>query len=91
MNDLTAQVNEAIFCPLCDTKGLFVYKGLQGKLLSVPGSWDLLECANELCGLAWLFPRPTGGRLSGFTKLIIPMVALSTLGRDLILAIAGSL
>ena len=63
MNDLTAQVNEAIFCPLCDTKGLFVYKGLQGKLLSVPGSWDLLECANELCGLAWLFPRPTGGAI----------------------------
>ena len=46
------------YCYTCGTKGKLLYKGLQDRLFSAPGEWNLRKCPNPECGLVWLDPMP---------------------------------
>ena len=46
------------YCYTCGTKGKLLYKGLQDRLFSAPGEWNLRKCPNSECGLVWLDPMP---------------------------------
>jgi SAM-dependent methyltransferase len=50
------RVEEAHYCFLCKSAGIFLFEGMQDRLYNVPGLWSILRCAQ--CGLAWLHPRP---------------------------------
>ena len=61
---MTVQANSKIrtrpcpYCYTCGTKGKLLYKGLQDRLFSAPGEWNLRKCPNSECGLVWLDPMP---------------------------------
>lgn len=45
-------------CKICGSYGTLIYKGLQDRLFSAPGIWNLRQCKNTKCGLIWLDPMP---------------------------------
>lgn len=45
-------------CKVCGSPGLTIYQGLQDRLFSAPGLWNLKRCNNNKCGLIWLDPMP---------------------------------
>lgn len=45
-------------CHLCGATGTSLYQGLQDCAGGVAGSWDLKQCPEPGCGLAWLDPMP---------------------------------
>lgn len=45
-------------CYNCGSEGKTLYNTLHDRLFGVKGSWDLLECTNQACGLVWLDPMP---------------------------------
>lgn len=56
------EVEEAQSCVLCLGDGVELYKSLNDRLFSSPGTWELLRCLN--CGLAWVNPRPIPAGIS---------------------------
>lgn len=67
-------------CLLCGQAGRALYNGLQDLLFGAPGSWNIKQCPQPNCGLAWLDPMPTQddvGRLYDdyFTHTPQPSVA----------------
>ncbi|MFX0195832.1 MAG: class I SAM-dependent methyltransferase [Candidatus Hodarchaeota archaeon] len=49
-------VQEARYCLLCGSEGMFLYRHLRDRHFSVPGIWALMRCPK--CRLVWLNPRP---------------------------------
>lgn len=45
-------------CKVCGGAGKVRYAGLQDRLFSAPGTWNLMECPAADCGLLWLDPEP---------------------------------
>src|SRR5919197_3615383 len=45
-------------CKLCGSVGKTLYRDLQDRLFSAPGTWELKQCSNAGCGLIWLDPEP---------------------------------
>ena len=45
-------------CYLCGFPGRFLYQDSEDRLFGSPGTWNLKQCPNPLCGLAWLDPMP---------------------------------
>ena len=45
-------------CCLCGATGMELYAGLEDRLFSAPGKWNLKRCPNSGCGLVWLDPMP---------------------------------
>lgn len=46
-------------CYNCGGEGKTLYHTMNDRLFGVQGSWDLLECTNQACGLVWLNPMPS--------------------------------
>lgn len=46
-------------CYLCRNAGVPLYDNLRDRLFGVPGSWNIRQCSNRQCELAWLDPMPT--------------------------------
>src|SRR4051812_22572259 len=45
-------------CDVCGSKGVILYTGLEDRLYSSPGKWQLSQCTNAECGTLWLDPMP---------------------------------
>lgn len=45
-------------CFLCGRTGTPLYEGLEDRLFSAPGSWNIVQCPGPDCGVAWLNPMP---------------------------------
>lgn len=45
-------------CLLCGTPGQVLYSGLEDRLFSAPGTWQLKQCPRAECGLVWPDPSP---------------------------------
>lgn len=45
-------------CKVCGSPGEPTYRGLQDRLFSASGLWNLTQCRNKECGLMWLDPMP---------------------------------
>jgi len=45
-------------CYLCGSSGKRIYEQLHDRLYGTPGTWSLLRCVNQACGLVWLDPSP---------------------------------
>jgi 2-polyprenyl-3-methyl-5-hydroxy-6-metoxy-1,4-benzoquinol methylase len=45
-------------CYLCDTAGTLLYSNMADRLFGAPGLWNLRQCENPDCALAWLDPMP---------------------------------
>jgi 2-polyprenyl-3-methyl-5-hydroxy-6-metoxy-1,4-benzoquinol methylase len=59
-----AQQHEAIRsapspkCIACGSDGVELYDGLTDYLAGTPGTWRMVRCAHDECGMLWLDPRP---------------------------------
>jgi 2-polyprenyl-3-methyl-5-hydroxy-6-metoxy-1,4-benzoquinol methylase len=51
-------------CKFCGSKSALLHDALTDRLVGTTGSWRMLRCTNQACGLAWLDPAPTGAQLS---------------------------
>jgi hypothetical protein len=45
-------------CKICGSPGVSTYQGLQDRLFSTSGFWNLKKCSNAECGIMWLDPMP---------------------------------
>ena len=45
-------------CYLCGTKGAVFFEGVVDHLYGVPGSWNIIKCQNDECGLFWVDQMP---------------------------------
>jgi len=45
-------------CYICGAEGQPLYSGLQDRIFGAPGKWNMKQCPNPACGLAWLDPMP---------------------------------
>lgn len=45
-------------CLLCGSTGDILYRDLTDRLFAAPGVWQLKQCSQPDCGLAWLDPAP---------------------------------
>jgi hypothetical protein len=45
-------------CSICGDSGHILHADLIDRLSGTPGSWDLLRCNNDACGLIWISPLP---------------------------------
>lgn len=45
-------------CILCGNKGEYRYIALHDRLYGTPGDWNIRQCSNPNCRLAWLDPMP---------------------------------
>jgi SAM-dependent methyltransferase len=45
-------------CKICGAAGLSLHADLIDRLFGATGSWQMKQCANSDCGLAWLDPAP---------------------------------
>ncbi|HSG75258.1 MAG TPA: class I SAM-dependent methyltransferase [Burkholderiales bacterium] len=50
-------------CVACGSAGASLYEGLTDYLAGTPGSWRMVRCARESCGLLWLDPKPLAADL----------------------------
>lgn len=57
-NDQEIRSSPCLDCFLCGTKGKQLYQGLRDHLFNVPGQWNLKQCPDPQCGIAWLDPMP---------------------------------
>jgi 2-polyprenyl-3-methyl-5-hydroxy-6-metoxy-1,4-benzoquinol methylase len=57
-SDNRIRTQRRLDCCLCGTPGEDLYQGLEDRLFSAPGKWDLKHCPNLHCGLVWLDPMP---------------------------------
>lgn len=57
-HDETVHVRSAGACPLCHRDGRLLHRGLRDVLYGTPGAWDMRQCPDPHCGLAWLDPMP---------------------------------
>lgn len=46
------------YCIACGDTGVPLYEGLADSLAGTPGSWRMVRCAREACGMLWLDPKP---------------------------------
>lgn len=51
-------------CSICGSTGVDVYQGLKDRLFGTPGEWQIRQCSNHECALAWLSPGVTKEALS---------------------------
>lgn len=51
-------------CKLCGSSSTLLHRALTDRLVGTAGSWQVLSCTNEACGLAWIDPAPTKEQLS---------------------------
>lgn len=45
-------------CILCGSTGTILHRDLPDRLFGVAGQWDIRQCDNTACHLAWLDPKP---------------------------------
>lgn len=45
-------------CIACGEAGVPLYEGLTDSLAGTPGTWRMVRCARETCGMLWLDPKP---------------------------------
>lgn len=45
-------------CLACGDGGVALYEGLRDHLAGAPGRWRMVQCADPLCALLWLDPKP---------------------------------
>ena len=45
-------------CVACGREGMALYDGLTDYLSGTPGTWRMVRCSDEACGLLWLDPKP---------------------------------
>lgn len=46
-------------CYLCGSDGGLLYEGLSDRSFGAPGTWNMRQCPEPGCGLAWIDPMPT--------------------------------
>ena len=46
-------------CSLCGSTGIDVYRELKDRLFGTPGEWQITQCSNKDCALAWINPQVT--------------------------------
>lgn len=51
-------------CILCGNPGKLLYTGLRDRLFGALGEWNLRECSNPNCRLAWIDPMPCKENIS---------------------------
>lgn len=50
-------------CIACRSGGVELYDGLTDYLAGTPGSWRMVRCARDSCGMLWLDPKPLAADL----------------------------
>jgi SAM-dependent methyltransferase len=50
-------------CIACGSAGVPLYDGLTDYLAGTPGSWRMVRCARQSCGMLWLDPKPRAAEL----------------------------
>lgn len=54
----------ATMCPCCGTQGTLLYGSVEDYYFGFPGNWDIYQCCNPGCGVAWPTPRPDDATLA---------------------------
>ena len=63
MHDNEIQTGPFPACPVCESGGSFLYRGLSDRVFTAPGSWAMRKCNNQDCGTLWLDPMPVEAEL----------------------------
>lgn len=45
-------------CPVCGAAGAVLHRDVTDAVWGVPGTWDIVRCADRRCGMLWLDPMP---------------------------------
>ena len=55
-------------CICCGSTGHLIHTQLMDHMFSAPGKWNIRQCVDAACGLAWLDPQPERKEIGGLYK-----------------------
>lgn len=62
--EATPATGSNVTCKLCGSGSSLLHDGLFDRLVGTIGSWRILHCTNNGCGLAWIDPVPSPEQLA---------------------------